>query len=238
MKKTNCLFCGFKRERAKEHIWPKWLQTIINSDMYGQFSGAHLNFSLDTLDKRLQNGESLVCGKICKNCNIGWMRQLELNFQAIFNKKMNSEVIVFDENTSRIVSYWAFKTSLMINAGSNFRKIIPNSHFLCLYNNSIPCNVKIYIAISTLDKSLKWLQSQTATYIQKHDKKFNDDYYSISMQISDIIIKIVNLPNKDSNIVDPNNEYRQIWPYVNNFTSSDISKPINFIHSDLNIIEI
>jgi hypothetical protein len=41
------------------------------------------------------------------------------------------------------VARWAFKNVILLNTATNYRQLVPQNHFIALYNSSIPKNVFI-----------------------------------------------------------------------------------------------
>lgn len=50
---------------------------------------------------------------------------------------MDNTVKVTHENRA-IVAKWAFKNVIMLYSASNYRQLVPESHYLTLYNGDIP----------------------------------------------------------------------------------------------------
>ena len=231
MKKIKCIFCEEEKEKAKEHIWPKWLQKHLIGTTKFKYSGTHLSLSsVRVLDQRDQSGESLVFGNVCADCNNGWMNDLEVKFNPLFKQIQNDyhKLEQLSKDERQIIALWGFKTALMINAGSNYRKIIPQSQYKHLFQNKqIPKNVKIDIAYIDSNDRLKWEQSNISFSIVKNYKNHKSDYndltknsYLISMQLDKLGIKI-SYYDKCKELghelrVSRDNLSLRIWPYSKN----------------------
>ena len=138
MSKINCVFCKEHNDKAKEHIIPVWLQKEIFGNVNWDFQGIHYSsFYLKIKNIRQHTGDNLLFGKVCKFCNNGWMSDLEEQFIPIFRKLISVNNYNLTNKEKFILSLWSFKTAIIINAGSNYRKKVP-SH---LYNN-------LYITLS------------------------------------------------------------------------------------------
>lgn len=214
MKKIKCIFCEKERERAKEHVWPSWLQKELKLNDK-KFEGTHFNMAGIPLSKRIQFGGSLKFGYVCKKCNKGWMSNLETSFQDIFNKIDNN--LEINGNVSRIISLWSFKTVLIINAFSNYRKLFLKEDYQSCYKKKIPKKTKIYIAKNKESKQmghLAWQQNENLMFIPEIKNKTIDFYKNVFifyLIIDKIVIKIIhNTPNK-YRLEDGG--YTQIYPY-------------------------
>lgn len=254
MKKIDCVFCEMNQEKAKEHIWPKWLQKEIVGNTKGNFSGTHISMSsVSVLSSRNQSGESLVFGNVCKSCNNGWMSTLETDF------KRNFEKIKLDYNSlkqlSKIerskIALWGFKTAMMINSGSNYRKIIPQSHYKHLYKHrQLPKDLKVDITYLNSDDKLKWEQSnftfatKKRTEYKSHDPRdLTKNSYVITMQIEKLGIKILfynNCKGENYKIEESrDNKAIRISPYIKNgkFNLSKTYNDISEFHMDTMLIQ-
>ncbi len=229
MKKINCIFCGLENEKAKEHIWPRWLQIEIGGNTKGVFKGSHISLVSQTeLSTRTQVGETLVFGSVCNVCNNGWMSKLESDCKPIIKLLLNDfkNILQLTKIQQQILSLWAFKTALMINAGSNYRKIISEEHYKHIYNyRTLPKNIKVDLCKIKESKELSWRQSQVSFGLipkSQHDS-YNDllsKSYKISMQIKSFGIRLVYFPQaKESGYSIKFSELKKnyrIWPFQKN----------------------
>ncbi|OFY09302.1 MAG: hypothetical protein A2X05_12710 [Bacteroidetes bacterium GWE2_41_25] len=227
MKEIVCIFCQKQKEKSKEHIWPRWLQTLIGGTEQSFYQGVHLS-PIFPISTRIHSGESLVYGHVCNECNNGWMSKLEAECKPLIIKLIiNRHFIDSLSKTDRQkISLWAFKTALIINAGSNYRKIIPDSHYSHLYRHQIIIkNVKIDIGFLPSEKALSWRQSQISFGLMHQNDKENfhellKNSYKVSLQINNIGIRVSFFPHvkefgykisfseKEKNL--------RIWPYQKN----------------------
>lgn len=242
MKKTTCIFCNEEREKAKEHIWPRWLQIRIGGSTKGTFSGVHTKLVVIPISERISSGENLVLGSVCKICNNGWMEKLESEFKPLLDKLLeDSEKILLNKKESSIISRWAFKTACVINKGSNFHQIIPDEHLKYFYDNQkLPSNVIVELGRvkSKEDESLAWRQgkiqfiispsSEAVSYIDIAAKS-----YIISMQINTLLIRVAFWPLKIYHFNKNDEEkmkIKRIWPINNKI---DLTKIIEFDNLDI-----
>jgi hypothetical protein len=248
MKQTECIFCNKTREKAKEHIWPRWLQLNLYGDTKSQFDGMHISSNqISVLDKRQQTGETLIFGRICKICNNGWMSDLEEDFKPIFHKLIDDykNITRLSKSERKTISCWSLKTAMMINAGSNYRQIIPIEYYNLFYlNQQIPKDIKIDIAFIKSDDLLIWEQSnfQFCTYRgtdQNYDVyHLKKNSFIIGMQLKSLGIKVshyydckakgykIPISTKKSSV--------RIWPYLKSpkFNINDYYQSISEFRMD------
>jgi hypothetical protein len=227
VKKIVCIFCEQHKGKSKEHIWPKWLQYEIGGSKESYYQGVHLS-PIFPKSTRIHSGESLVYGHVCNECNNGWMSKLEAECKPIIIRVLNNRnaVISLNKIERQKISLWAFKTALIINAGSNYRKIIPDTHYSHLYKHQIIIkNVKIDVGFLPDEKALAWRQSQISFGLmqQKDQELFHEklqNSYKISMQIKHFGIRVSFFPSaKESGFKISFSEKEKnlrLWPYQKN----------------------
>lgn len=229
MKKVFCIFCREEKEKSKEHIWPRWLQIEIGGSTKGIHVGTHFQMiNPYNHNTRKQSGESLVYGGVCKDCNNGWMSSLEAEFKpTLINLLADKHNILHVSKTERqVISLWSFKTALIINAGSNYRKIVPESHFSHLFNNkTLIKNLKVDFGYIDSKKQLLWRQSPIGLGLMRNSEQDNfhnllSSSYRISMQLKSIGIRVSYFPTaKESgyeNDFSEKDKTIRIWPFMKN----------------------
>ena len=211
MSQTKCVFCNQTREKAKEHIWPKWIHKFDDTAEGGMHHSQHIGLMSNPglIDERKQSSNSLVFGHVCKVCNNGWMSRLETDGAPSIKDAVDnaSDAAPWSEEQSEKVAAWAFKTVLMINAGSNYRKIVPKVHYRNLYNNKQPPHgVDVEVAISEeLVVGREWQQSQNMMILgpkdrvlekQRHQKKC----YTIGLGLKHILLRVTYWPDHTAKV--------------------------------------
>lgn len=194
-----CRFCRRTGVKAKEHIWPKWLQKQIYGGTNWPYSGTHTFFYAIPISQRKHTGENLVLGDVCKECNNGWMNDLETNFKLVLDKlKSNPKALMeLTKNERQDLVKWAFKTAIVINAGTNYRKLVPISHFHHLNDHrALPKDVKVDVCFVEKDEKLRWVQSPLmyaigkTSQIQNANEILGDNNYCIALQVYGIGMRV------------------------------------------------
>lgn len=131
----SCLFCGdqldSKGGRAKEHAIPRWL--LRHFDVEGQqINGSWMSATQEfkAKDIRTQNLGSLVQGKVCADCNGGWMSRLEVEAGPLLMSLANVErsVDLLTNAERRLLARWCVKTCAALNHASNFHPLVRPEH--------------------------------------------------------------------------------------------------------------
>ncbi|MCL5130582.1 hypothetical protein [Algibacter sp. L4_22] len=253
MGKIICKFCNEKKDKSKEHIWPKWLQKHIVGNTKGNFRGSHILMSSGVVSERNQSGESLVFGNICTDCNNGWMANLENEFRPIYLEIESdySKLKRLSKKERIIICKWTLKTIMMINAGTNYREIIPDNHYKHLFEyRNLPKDIKVDISYINSEENLMWEQSNiTMASMKTNDSNKYDPYdltrnsYVITLQIKNFGIKVIHysgLKEKGYEISPSDIEKSlRIWPLKKNnqFDLKNTYKDISDFHMSTRIMK-
>ena len=225
-----CAFCGQNltgKSKSIEHVWGKWLQKSLDLEK-SPFEGVHsgIPWGLNTISTRTQSTSSVVLGGICTNCNNGWMSELEVKVAPIFERiwKSNDEkYITLDSQSCEILAQWTFKTSLVINLASNYRRIVPQKHFRDFYKHKrLPQNSAIDIALAPFSNHLQWHQGQSAIGTVSGEievtpaiSKLISKLYVITLDIAGVLLRTMWIPTDFLEIPRPNeHNVKRIYPFA------------------------
>lgn len=226
MSNTICIFCSKKGKKSVEHVWPKWLQNRAYGDTSWVHYGVHTSSLGQVLSERTHSGEALVLGSVCSSCNNGWMSDLESNFSKMLPVIENNPLALknLSKEERKIVCLWFFKTAIVINASSNYRKIVPIKHYEFLYKKKkIPNGVVIDVTYLQDFKNLNWAQTQTMMLFSNlnYEKIKNmgigiDNKYTISLQIGNLAVRVFWLKKEVSykNNVNLSEQSFRLRPYL------------------------
>ena len=188
-----CVFCG-NTDLSKEHIFAQWLLKELGI-LDNTVKMTHAGFAGE-ISNRQHPFSKLVNGLVCKSCNNGWMSDLEGQCQHHIINLMNMEAmeegIDFLSENHTVVAKWAFKNVILLNSASNYVQLVPESHYLSLYNGEIPKGVTIDMAYASTEPSLEWRQSQDGLIIrdERIPMKLGANRYTITFQINHLMIKV------------------------------------------------
>ena len=204
MRLIDCAFCGERLPRSKEHVWPAWLQQHFGT-LKTNFRGAHEAFSR-RISEQIQSGNTTVLGDVCVQCNTGWMRELENAAAPILLARVDHAPILFDDistNDLATLSRWSYKTAIVINAASNYRRIVPDGHFRSFHSSgAIPGNTWIDLSVLPTSASLAWDQSQfvSGIVVPGDEARFRESQahsYNVVLGIGTLLIRVFHNPISD-----------------------------------------
>lgn len=115
----SCLFCGAKGSAVltNEHVIPRWLLEHLNLPENDQLFQAVASSTTETFVKqpRIHSSFNFVQGRVCEDCNTGWMNRLEAAAKPIL-VPLIEKVRTIDSlspEEADIVGKWATKTAHM-----------------------------------------------------------------------------------------------------------------------------
>ncbi len=123
-----CVFCGKDRKLSKEHVWAQWLRSYPHFEALLRAQGADgQRFKQDETILRLNEQGvwvedvaftrhiakllPFVKVPVCRECNNGWMSQMELRAQSILHPMIMGESVQITEEEQTELAAWVAKTS-------------------------------------------------------------------------------------------------------------------------------
>ncbi len=84
------------------------------------------------------------------------------------------------------------KNVILLNSATNYRQLVPESHYKKLYNDEIPSDIFVDLSFCSDDSVIEWRQSPGGLVIK--DKKIplnsNTERYIITFKIKHLMIKV------------------------------------------------
>jgi len=238
MGKRKCIFCNSDQSFSNEHIFPQWLLKEFNITKSGLLM-IHNSYGIDLSERKL-TFNNFVNGLVCRDCNNGWMSQLEVSVKDTLINLMNFEPEGIQQLKEKhsLVAKWAIKTAMALNYGTNYRRIIPKRHLRMLYKGILPQT--IFVTLSFIDGydeegSFSWFQSQDNLHIGintkelMQDERFKD-MYRITMQFRHLLLKVVYTPFFDYKFY---GETRDIEIYPQLLIYKEENDGIEFFYDDM-----
>jgi hypothetical protein len=122
-----CWMCNAKSgERAKEHTFALSLLAELGATSES-FSPTHMSSIGSVVSARRQMpSKALLAGEVCKDCNAGWMSDLEMAARPLLVAGARGET---DRELGRAeqltLARWFFKTAIVLNCSQNYRLLLP-----------------------------------------------------------------------------------------------------------------
>jgi hypothetical protein len=201
---VTCVFCGGPLDvRTREHVLPQWLAAELGLSN-GVILPTHFSDTGEVLSDRRHTIDQFVCGRVCGNCNHGWMSGLETTNQELLKKLIHGELDTLDlsDDEAENLALWAAKTAFALHAASNFRRIVPDTHYrLITEKHAVPPLVWVVGKRWHSCSGFSWAQS-TSWAILQHDRQISvseqarikSEAYKICMQIGQLLLLIAHNP--------------------------------------------
>jgi len=230
-----CVFCGERRARGKEHMIPRWLQIFIAGSTSDHFMGSHVSMaSAELLSTRRQPGESVVFGHVCQVCNGGWMNTLEVSAAGLLKDAVTNggSANTWGREDCELVARWTFKTAAMINAGSNYRRIIPPQHLRDFYEREqLPQGLVVDVGLlaPSAVPTIEWRQSQNSPVFSQPESleatgRALLQSYRVTIAMNQLLVKVMYWPDPSGVPLGWGEvESVRIWPYSEDVAFDKIS---------------
>jgi hypothetical protein len=106
-----CLFCDQKVKNTREHAWPNWTANVL-----GTLYSVEVEFGDGT--RRQWASAPLRVKRVCRNCNEGWMSDLESKNRPLLGGMMSDLSVRLNRADQQIVAAWCVKTAMVLEATS------------------------------------------------------------------------------------------------------------------------
>lgn len=204
--KNKCVFCGLSLSgnKSKEHIFPRWIQERYGLSDEGLLQ-THFSENGKVISDRHHSLNKHVSGRVCLNCNNGWMSELEVAAKSLITQLAESITDLYQLGSSDCftIAKWATKTAYTLHSASNYRKIIPLGHYRHLVSDkiSLPTGVWVFAFQHQCTQPFAWWQS-TQWHIEAEESIITDEFlskvkntaYRISFSIKNLALIVVHNP--------------------------------------------
>jgi hypothetical protein len=145
-----CIFCDnpLTGIRAKEHAIPRWLMEYLGITDDQLSSAVAQSVDNAILIDRKMDAASFVEGRVCENCNHGWMSDLETAsidlLKPLIDGERNILTLSNDERTT--LAKWTTKTAYVISHAAPLQKTPDASHLRYMKDNAgaVPLRVEVF----------------------------------------------------------------------------------------------
>lgn len=147
LKKANrcCCFCG-ATSTSKEHIWPEWSHPLLPDGPTHIRSKLVNNRDVRSPWSRQGSPSKIQIRAVCRQCNSGWMNQLETTTRPLLEKLIRCDRLVLSEDDfANISKYFTMKFMVADHspmATPTFNESERKSFF---ETRDIPANLKIVL---------------------------------------------------------------------------------------------
>ena len=128
--------------------------------MKARMAGVHVSVSGKEISRRDHTQRRLVEGRVCINCNCGWMARLEAESAPLLRTWAKRRGFRNPSKSDRItVARWALKTATVLSTASNYPTLVPAKHRLALVEEgNLPHGIAVFCGWGPGDPGMLWMQ--------------------------------------------------------------------------------
>src|SRR5262245_17714295 len=127
----SCLFCTNPLpERAHEHVIPKWLIEYLGVRDEVLFQAIAQTEDGALLKQRTPATQSFVEGRVCKQCNNGWLSDLENQARPFLTDLMSGQrtLHALSAEERLLLARWAAKTAFVLSNAAPLEAVVSEDH--------------------------------------------------------------------------------------------------------------
>lgn len=110
----NCIFCG-ARANSKEDIPPRWVIRLLRKSPNEKVPMRTYRYG-EKPKQWLTSHSALRVGKVCQECNNGWMSRLEEEVKPIFSPMILGSPATLTASQQERITTWLTKCALMYDS--------------------------------------------------------------------------------------------------------------------------
>lgn len=145
---ATCIFCRNDRTLSAEHVFAEWIRPYL-TDEEGEH-GTHHRVTIragepDEAGRYRGPPANWTVRSVCKECNNGWMSQLESEAKPYLLSMINGHHRTYYARGQELIATWLVKTALV--AGSKFDPLLPSSFYTDFYEDQKPSSeTRVWLA--------------------------------------------------------------------------------------------
>lgn len=218
-----CLFCNASlsnQSRSVEHIFAQWLLDYLDIMGDDQLLQAVADSGDGTIiDTRQHATRRLVEGRICEECNTGWMSKLENAAKPALIELMEHRTAVWQlSHGDRLaVARWTAKTCYLLSYASPAGLPVRREFLHELWrSDGLPETAAVFGMQSKYSRPYSFLV-RTEWYVMRRAtsavlSKPPDGAHKISVQLRHLMLLVAHWPQVDPTFIVAQGAHVPIWP--------------------------
>jgi hypothetical protein len=227
-----CLFCSKKvLKRSREHIVPQWLWDYVGLTKTSMIRSAHKGrigssrsqpVVLKDLHDKPMSG--FVEGRVCTECNTGWMSRLEVGVKPLLLPILDSPTLLdeWPAESRKLLARWTVKTSLMAISTSVVSANAPVDHFTAIKRGIISHGISVFLGHHFLtDKGFSYeagrhwiLQTPREALGLPRDEMLvtvNQHSYKVCLQFRSLLLMAAFSPMPELVLLSDERTHQLVW---------------------------
>lgn len=220
MPDRTCVFCHApitKATASREDTVPKWLQSYLGIAT-SSVEPTLTTPSGEQLAQRVHPVDQLLTGRVCKECNNGWMSDLENAAKPVIADLISGEgrLQALVRADRQVLSRWAVKTAFMLDAGGLEPRVSQlQVEQLFAADSHVPPNVQVFGYQHKSNRPWYYVSGawwNHAPLDQTAKIKVERDSYKIALQFGDLILVVVYWPLRRWHLRVEREHLMLVWP--------------------------
>jgi hypothetical protein len=232
-----CLFCGraISGKRAKEHAVADWLCEYLGIEHEIISPSVATTENEKIVDQRRHTVDGMLEGRVCEDCNNGWMSDLEDKVKPLLIPLLNAQQSVHGLPSAErlILARWAAKTAYMVNSSSNLDVAVNPSHirFLAEDQTTLPEAVGVFIQHYEDSREFSWVQENhwpCFSLVPPEDggKDKGRGGYKIGLQFRRLFLSVAHWPHSNWSFLLGAGMHMPVWPLQGNWPAYQVNEEL------------
>ena len=230
----HCIFCdrpisGTGDGRAREHVLPAWLQSLLGVDREQLFQGVAESETGRILRTRVHATSAFVEGRVCAECNHGWMSNLETAVQPIMARLIDGSQPISRLTPAEtvILTTWTLKTAYALSYAAFDSQPIDSSrlHVLSQPPHVLPEDTIVVAQQHRSNGAFSWVQRNHWPVFPQSTAPpppVPGNAFKIGLQIRELLLVVGHWPDVDDYIIGHDFHFA-LWP-PREFETYDLSE--------------
>jgi hypothetical protein len=195
----SCLFCtNALTERAHDHVIPKWLIEYLGVRDEVLFQAIAQTEDGALLKQRTHATQSFVEGRVCKQCNNGWLSDLENQARPFLTDLMSGQrtLHALSGEERLLLARWTAKTAFVLSNAAPLEAVVPEDHPRTLkeISGSLPVGVGVFANQHEHTGKFSYVQKNHWLRFSEEEQPEDPQRYKITLQLQNLLLLVAHWP--------------------------------------------
>jgi hypothetical protein len=217
-----CIFCDSPLTglRAEEHVIPRWLMEYLGMTDDKLYLAVAQSEDNAILKDRKHVAANFVEGRICRDCNNGWMNELEAQTKELLKPLIEGAVnlLSISDNERTMLAKWATKTGYVMSHAAPLKKVPPTLHMRYMKDRAgaVPPRVEVFGQQSIWTVDFNQIQRNQWRHLaadsSQKDLAPPDGSYKIAFQFRHLMLLVAHWSHMNSVPMISAGIHIPLWP--------------------------
>jgi len=193
------MFCTNRlTDRAGEHIIPQWLMDYLCVKHEDLVQGIAQAQDGALLKQGTHVAQGFVNGRVCKDCNNGWISSLESQVRPLLRDLMSGQrtLHALTAEERLVVARWTATTAFVLSDAAPLDAVVPEDHPRALKNtaDTLPAGVGVFANQHEPTGKFSYVQKNHWLRFSEEEQPEHPQRYKIALQLQNLILLIAHWP--------------------------------------------